>query len=105
MNYQPANISDTLKSSGDCGNAMKFTGSSVVSANLTTSDKVRPCRVAGGTLVDRVVIKNPDLDSGTALQIKIGFSPIGRIRAGIRRRHGRCRCRRNHLAGCRNDRV
>lgn len=76
MNYQPANISDTLKSSGDCGNRMVFTGSAVVGANLTTSDKVRPCRIAGGTLVDRVVIKNPDLDSGTALAVNIGFSNI-----------------------------
>lgn len=76
MNYNPANISDTLKSSGDCGNRMVFTGSAVVGANLTTSDKVRPCRVAGGTLVDRVVIKNPDLDSSTALAINVGFANI-----------------------------
>lgn len=76
MNYQPANISDTLKSAGDCGNRMVFTGSAVVAANLTTSDKVRPCRVAGGTLVDRVVIKNPDLDSGTALAVNVGFANI-----------------------------
>lgn len=75
-NYQPANVSDPLKSTGDSGNAVIFEGSAVVSANLTTSDKVRPCRVAGGTKVHRVVVRNPDLDSGTALAVNIGFSHI-----------------------------
>lgn len=75
-NYNPANIGDSLKSSGDCGNAMVFFGSATVSANLTTSDKVRLCRVAAGTRVTKVVIKNADLDSGTALAVNIGFAPI-----------------------------
>lgn len=75
-NYNPSNISDAMKSAGDCGNAIVSFGSAAVAANLTTADKVRPCRVAAGTLVHRVVIKNADLDSGTALQAKIGFAPI-----------------------------
>lgn len=75
-NYNPSNIGDPLIGSGDCGNAMFFHGSAVVGANLTTSDKVRPCRVAGGTKVHRVVIKNPDLDSGANLAVNIGFANI-----------------------------
>ena len=75
-NYNPSNISDPLQSSGDCGNAAVFHGDAVVSANLTTADKVRPCRIAGGTQVHRVVVKNPDLDSGANLAVNIGFSNI-----------------------------
>lgn len=75
-NYNPANINDYLESSGDDGNAMVYFGSAVVSANLANGDKVRPCRVAAGVRVHRVVIKNPDLDSGTTLQFKIGFQAI-----------------------------
>lgn len=75
-NYNPSNISDPLQSSGDGGNRSVHTGSAAVAANLTTADKVRPCRVAGGTKVDRVVIKNPDLDSGATLAVNIGFANI-----------------------------
>jgi len=72
--YNPANLADSLKSAGDCGNRMVFSGKAVIAANLATTDKVRPCRIAGGTLVDRVVINTPDLDSGTALAVNIGFA-------------------------------
>lgn len=63
-----------LQSSG-IGNGMRYFGSAAVSANLATNDTIDLVRVAGGTLVDRVVVKVPDLDSGTALQAKIGFTP------------------------------
>lgn len=74
--YKPANIGDALRGAGDGGNGSRYSGSSVITANLAISDKVRPCRVPAGTLVDRVVVKVPDLDSGTTLQAKIGFAPI-----------------------------
>lgn len=74
--YQPSNVSDPLKSSGDCGNASVFYGSAVIAANLATTDKVRPCRIAAGTKVHRVVVKNPDLDSGANLAMNIGFAHI-----------------------------
>ncbi len=75
-NYNPTNLGSALPSAGDCGNAMVFQDNAVISANLTTSDKVRLCRVAGGTRVHRVVVKNPDLDSGANLAINIGFANI-----------------------------
>lgn len=77
-NYNPSNVSDALRSTGDGGNRSVNTGFAAVSAALTTSDKVRPCRVAAGTIVDRVVIKNADLDTNVSptLACKIGFAPI-----------------------------
>lgn len=73
-NYQPSNINDNQRHAGDGGNASVYSGSAVVAANLTTADKVRPVYIPGGTKVHRVVVKNPDLDSGTALAVNIGFS-------------------------------
>jgi hypothetical protein len=72
--YNPTNIGDALYSAGDCGNALVYTGSAVITANLATTDKVRLVRIPGGMKIHRVVIKNPDLDSGTTLAINIGFS-------------------------------
>ena len=76
-NYNPSNISDPASSTGDGGNAMVSTGSAAATAALVLADSVRPCRVAAGTKVSRVVVKNDDLDSnGTpALEAKIGFTP------------------------------
>ena len=60
--------------SGDCaGNGSVFVDSAIVSANLANGDKVRLAKIPGGTKVTRVVVRNPDLDSGTTLQAKIGF--------------------------------
>lgn len=42
---------------------------------LGVADKVNLCKVPNGTLVDRVVVKNPDLDTGGTLQFKLGFAP------------------------------
>lgn len=72
----PANITDPLQSSGDDGNSNVYYGSAVVGANIANTDKIRLCRVAAGTKVHRVVIKNPDLDSGTTLTFKAGFQAI-----------------------------
>ena len=33
-------------------------------------------KIPAGTLVDRVVVKNPDLDTGTTLVFKLGFGAI-----------------------------
>ncbi len=73
-NYNPDNISDPLKSTGDNGNNMVYYGSATIAANLATTDKVRPVRVAAGTKVHRVVVKNADLDSGANLAVNIGFA-------------------------------
>jgi len=72
-NYGPAVIAPAF--SGNYGNRVVYTGSAVVSANLANGDKVRLCEVPAGTLVDRVVISNPDLDGGTTLTTKAGFEP------------------------------
>lgn len=72
MNYQPQNSAAPF--SGDDGNRVVFNDSAVIAANLATTDKVRLVKIPAGTKVDRVVIKNPDLDSGANLAVNIGFS-------------------------------
>lgn len=71
-NYQPQDSAPLF--SGDDGNRVVFSDSAVIAANLATTDKVRPVKIPAGTRVDRVVIKNPDLDSGANLAVNIGFS-------------------------------
>ena len=74
----PNNISDPLISTGAEENGVVFYGSATVAAASAVSDKYRPCRIAGGTNVHRVVIKNTDLDSGgsPAIICKIGYAPM-----------------------------
>lgn len=74
--YQPANISDPLKSAGGSGNNSVYAGYATTTAALATTDKVRPCRIPGGTKVHRVVVKNPDLDTGANVAVNIGFAHI-----------------------------
>lgn len=62
--------------SGNYGNRVVYTGSAVITANLANADKIRLALVPAGTLVDRVVISNPDLDGGTTLTTKAGFEPV-----------------------------
>lgn len=60
--------------SGDDGNRVVFADKAAVAAALTTNDKVRPVLIPAGTKVDRVTIKNGDLDTGTGtLTATIGF--------------------------------
>ena len=73
-NYQPQ--SNNAPYSGDCGNRTVHQDSAVIAANLATTDKVRLCKIPAGTRVDRVVINNPDLDSGATLAVNIGFAHI-----------------------------
>lgn len=70
--YNPSGIADALHGS-PFGNRNVFVDKAVITATLTNGDIVRLCRVPGGTKVDRVTIKTPDLDSGTQLTGKIGF--------------------------------
>ena len=70
--YQPA--SGNTPYSGDDGNRVVFADSAVIAANLATTDKVNLAKLPAGTKVDRVVIKNPDLDSGANLAVNIGFA-------------------------------
>lgn len=73
-NYQPA--SNQSPYSGDDGNRVVFADSATVLANLATTDKVRLAVIPAGTKVDRVVIKNVDLDSGANLAVNIGFENV-----------------------------
>ena len=73
-NYQPQ--SNNAPYSGDCGNRTVHQDSAVIAANLATTDKVRLCKIPAGTRADRVVINNPDLDSGANLAMNIGFAHI-----------------------------
>jgi len=72
--YQP--VSGKSPYSGDDGNRVVFTDDAVVAANLATTDAVNLVKLPAGTLVDRVVIKNPDLDSGAVLAVNIGFANV-----------------------------
>ena len=60
--------------SGDDGNRVVFTDKATVPIALVATDKVRPVLIPAGTKVDRVVIKNGDMETGTpALTATIGF--------------------------------
>lgn len=60
--------------SGDDGNRVVFYDKATVTSALVSGDKVRPVLIPAGTKVDRVVIKNGDLDTGSnALSATIGF--------------------------------
>ena len=73
-------VSDPKKSvhAGGFGNRSVYVdGSAVPATILATTDKIQVVRVPAGTKIDRVVISNPDLDTGTnALQAKIGFENV-----------------------------
>jgi len=42
---------------------------------LGIGDVINLVKIPNGTLVDRVTVSNPDLDTGGTLQFKIGFAP------------------------------
>lgn len=65
--------SNSLVFSGDKGNRVVFADKASVSAALGIGDKVRMVKIPAGTKVDRVVVTNGDLDSGTTLTDKIGY--------------------------------
>lgn len=71
---------NTLKHvhSAEYGNRTVYTDEySVLTTDLQAADVVKLCRIPAGTLVDRVVVKNTDLDSNATptLTAKLGFSP------------------------------
>lgn len=70
--YNPKGIARALHGS-PFGNRTVFVDKAVITATLTNGDIVRIVPVAGGTLVDRVTLNTPDLDSATQLTGKIGF--------------------------------
>ena len=71
--YKPA--ANKNVHSCEFGNRTVHQNSASVSAALAIADKVRMCMIPGGTLVDRVVVKTGDLDSGATLTDKIGYEP------------------------------
>lgn len=73
-NYGPAKSEPPF--SGNYGNRVVYQDKAVITANIANADKIRLAKVPAGTLVDRVVISNPDLDSGTTLTTKAGFEPM-----------------------------
>jgi hypothetical protein len=62
-----------LAFSGNYGNRVVYVDKLNVSAASAANDKYRLCFVPGGTLVDRVTIKNGDLDTSTTLTSTCGF--------------------------------
>lgn len=64
---------------GDYGNSSVFVDSiAVPTTSLTAASVIKLTRVPAGTLVDRVVVKNTDMDSNATptSTAKIGFSPV-----------------------------
>jgi hypothetical protein len=59
------------------GNRVVFNDSVQPTATvvLGIGDVVNICKIPNGTLVDRVIVQNPDLDTSTTLQFKLGFAP------------------------------
>lgn len=72
--YARAGMSPPFSSS--FGNRVVTIDKATVTANLAIGDKVRCGIIPAGTLVDRLVINNGDLDGGTTLTDKIGYEPI-----------------------------
>jgi hypothetical protein len=74
--YQTTSVDPVF--SCEYGNRVVFQGSASVSAALAAADKVRMCKIPGGTLVDRVVVSTGDLDTGSTATLtdKIGFEPL-----------------------------
>jgi hypothetical protein len=72
--YKPTKANEPVHS-GDHGNRVVFADNCVATGDLVAADALNAVKIPAGTLVDRVVIKNPDLDSATALTAKIGFAP------------------------------
>ena len=73
--YQTTNTA--APRSCEYGNRTVHQGSTAVSTKLGAGDKVRMCKIPGGTLVDRVVVKTGDMETdGTpTLTDKIGWEP------------------------------
>lgn len=63
--------------SGMVANAAVFVDQVAVdTSDLALAGVIQPVKVAAGTEVHRVVVKVTELDAGTSLQAKIGFTPI-----------------------------
>jgi hypothetical protein len=73
-NYGPAKSDPPFAT--NYGNRCVFQDRAVTTAALAANDKVRLARVPAGTLVDRVVVRNPDLDTGATLVFRLGFEAI-----------------------------
>jgi hypothetical protein len=59
------------------GNRVVFNDHLLTTATvmIATGDKLNLCKVPNGTLVDEVVVSNPDLDTGANLVFGLGFAP------------------------------
>ena len=73
-NYKPAKLAQPVHAC-EFGNRVVFQDSAAATGDLVAADILNLCKIPAGTLVDRVVIKNADLDSSTVLTAKIGFAP------------------------------
>ena len=62
--------------SSSAGNAAVYVDSVATTAALSSTDILNVVRVPAGALVHRVVVKAPDLDTGTTLQAKLGFAYV-----------------------------
>lgn len=62
--------------SGEFGNRVVYDDSAAPAGDCVAADTIDLVKIPAGTRVDRVTIKNPDLDSATALTAKIGFAAV-----------------------------
>lgn len=62
---------------GGYGDATVASGSVTLTSALTTSDKVRVCRIPAGMKVNALIVSHGDLDTGTGtLVANVGYEPV-----------------------------
>jgi len=69
--YSPADQSPPF--AAEYGNRTVHVGKVTIASALLINDRVRLCKIPAGTRVDRVVINNGDLDTGTTMTDRVGF--------------------------------
>ena len=57
------------------GNATTYRSKTVLAAAIVLNDTIDLIRVPAGTFLDSLRLKNDDLDSGTSLQVSLGYRP------------------------------
>lgn len=81
--YNAVNVAGANQHMAEMGNAVIYDDRVVISSALQNGDKVRLVRVPAGTRVTDLAIVNPDLDTGTTLQAKLGWEYVDGSSGGV----------------------
>lgn len=78
MGTKTSSNSNAIYANDEGNDSVFYDSVALATTDIDNADIIKLVKVAGGTVVHRVVVKNTDMDSnGTpTLQAKLGFSPI-----------------------------